>query len=492
MRKFKEDYLKFVFSYKLKAFRQRKKMSISDLAEKTKISISYISEIEKGLKYPKPERIAMISQALDVSFDDLVTVKLDEDMNYVSMILNSTIWNEFPFEQFGISIHEIFRLLTDSDNKAAAFIKTIYEIGKNYEMQGEHFLLAALRSFQAINNNYFPQVEEASEKFTGQFQLSFDDIRNVALIEKILKKQYGVEVNWRQLSSHPDLGIFRSVYKESSNKKKLYVNPALDDMQRAFVLLKEIAYQFMRLKERSQTFTVFQPKTFNEVYNNFVTSYFAGAALMKQEEIVTDLNQVFRQASWKPELFLHLLEKYVVTPETFLHRLSQILPQFFGFKKLHYMRFLKKNGEKPNLDRELNNTDVFTARGSHEHHCAKWLSVSSLEDFEKVKDQKKYGLYAQKSTFLKSNKEFFNFTICRTLNTNSDIVSSMTLGILNNSDFKVRVKFWDDPMIKRVTVNETCERCYLSEDECLKRQAPPAIYLKEQAEENVDRLLAEL
>ena len=54
---------------KLKQFRLKKEMQLTVLAEKSGLSISFLSEIEKGKKYPKTEKIMMLAQARDISFD---------------------------------------------------------------------------------------------------------------------------------------------------------------------------------------------------------------------------------------------------------------------------------------------------------------------------------------------------------------------------------------------------------------------------------------
>ena len=47
-----------------------------------------------------------------------------------------------------------------------------------------------------------------------------------------------------------------------------------------------------------------------------------------------------------------------------------------------------------------------------------------------------------------------------------------------NDAFKETVKFWNDPNIEKIMVNETCERCGLRDDVCRDRVAPPTLYMK--------------
>ena len=74
------DFIKTVFGLKLKQQRQKKNWSLQDLAVKTGLSKSYLNEIENGKKYPKHDKIIQLSEALNCTFDDLVSTKLDKSL----------------------------------------------------------------------------------------------------------------------------------------------------------------------------------------------------------------------------------------------------------------------------------------------------------------------------------------------------------------------------------------------------------------------------
>ena len=50
-----EDYIKLIFGLKLKQIRTEKNLSLFGLSKLSGLSKSYLNEIEKGKKYPKPE-----------------------------------------------------------------------------------------------------------------------------------------------------------------------------------------------------------------------------------------------------------------------------------------------------------------------------------------------------------------------------------------------------------------------------------------------------
>ena len=63
--------------------------------------------------------------------------------------------------------------------------------------------------------------------------------------------------------------------------------------------------------------------------DNFRASYFAGALMINRNQVKEELKEIFRSETWNGDAILELLKHHEVTPETFLHRLSQILPGLF-------------------------------------------------------------------------------------------------------------------------------------------------------------------
>ena len=60
----------------IKIFRARRGLSQADLAEKADISIPFLSNIERGIKYPQPDMLAKIANSLGVKVNELFTVNL--------------------------------------------------------------------------------------------------------------------------------------------------------------------------------------------------------------------------------------------------------------------------------------------------------------------------------------------------------------------------------------------------------------------------------
>jgi transcriptional regulator with XRE-family HTH domain/Zn-dependent peptidase ImmA (M78 family) len=491
------ENLSFILGLKLKQFRQNKGYSLKDLAERTNLSISFLSEIEKGKKYPKPEKIMQLAQALDISFDDLVSLKVNEELNPLTAILESPFIKEFPFQFFGIEPRDVFDLVTDSPNKAGAFIRTFLEIGQSYDMRVEHFMFAALRSFQKMHRNYFDEIETAAAAFMAEHQRRVDPPVTSDQLKKVLIEEYGYILDETVLNKYPELKGFRSVWI-NSQPPKLFINGKLLPSQKAFLLGREIGYCYLELKEHATTSSWLKVESFEQVLSNFKASYFSGALLINKDLLYKDLTRFFRNERWDGEGFLALMTRYDATPEMFLYRLSQLIPTLFGIKEIFYLRFNNEAGSDIyRLTKELNMSRVTVPYGIglNEHYCRRWLSVSLLRE---LAQRQKQGhpeptiIAAQRSKFIESDAEFFTVTLARPLALTEGTNSSMSLGFLINEEFKKKVRFWNDPDIPTVDVNETCERCGLSQNECSDRVAPPEIYNQEQNQKIREKVLQQL
>jgi transcriptional regulator with XRE-family HTH domain len=63
--------IKTAFGKNIKNLRAHRQYSQADLAERADISITFLSNIERGLKFPKPEILSKIAESLDVEIFEL-------------------------------------------------------------------------------------------------------------------------------------------------------------------------------------------------------------------------------------------------------------------------------------------------------------------------------------------------------------------------------------------------------------------------------------
>jgi transcriptional regulator with XRE-family HTH domain len=69
----------------IKFLRTQRQFSQALLAEKAEISITFLSNIERGLKYPKPAVLSKIAKSLTVEVHELF--KINSELNFLPIIV---------------------------------------------------------------------------------------------------------------------------------------------------------------------------------------------------------------------------------------------------------------------------------------------------------------------------------------------------------------------------------------------------------------------
>ena len=194
-----QEYIKLIFGLKLKQIRTDRNLSLFGLSKISGLSKSYLNEIEKGKKYPKTDKIAILSEKLDVPYDQMVSLKLDKNLAPIGELLQSKILKEIPLELFGIKESNLIDIVANAPAKVNAFISTIIEIAQHYNFSRESFFLASVRSFQEANNNYFDDLEQHVLKFSKAYQIDLTKPVTSKDIEEILIEEYGYIINKDEL-----------------------------------------------------------------------------------------------------------------------------------------------------------------------------------------------------------------------------------------------------------------------------------------------------
>lgn len=457
--KLNPDNLKIIFGIKIKAYRTERGLSLQELSQKSGIALSYLSEIESGKKYPKPEKLVSLAQALGVDYDELVSLKVDKSLDPFAALINSELIKQFPFHLFGISARDILGLFKNDAEKAHAFLQTFLQISRAYDMSVETFLFAALRTFQQLHHNYFPELEENAEDFARKNGFA-DRIPELDQLKKILREKYGYRLEEDELSSHQNLKRFRSVLK---GEKHLFINNKLLPSQKAFILAREIAFLELDLTERPLTSSWIEIESFDQLVNNFKASYFAGALLIAQQRFGDDLKKFFARKTWSSTALTDLLARHQATPEMLFHRMSQLLPGKFNLPSLFYMRFTNSRDRlSVNLTKELNMTDTLISYGLgiSEHYCRRWLPLRLLKEVRQNHLSLSAGI--QKIHFVNSGSRFLLIGMARPLSLASDRGSTIAIGLKIDKKSEALIKFLNDPVIEEEDVGETCERCPLT------------------------------
>lgn len=473
-----EENLKAIFGLKLRQYRESRELSTQSLAERAGLSASYINEIEKGKKYPKADKIMSLATALDIEYDEMVSLKLGKQLGQLSKLLKSNALHEMPLELFGIKTSDLIGLMGDDPARFSALIQTLLEIARIYDVRIEHFLLAALRSYQELHNNYFDDIEGIAQTFLEKHGWSELPTVPYEKLKPLLEQEHGYQIIESDFEDQPELRGFRSVFVPG-NQPKLFINNQLWANQKAFVLGRELGYSILDLEERALTSSWIKVESFDQVLNNFKASYFSGAVLMNSYTLIRKLQAFFNSDEWDPHGLLDIMNYFDTTPETFTHRLTQILPHYFGLDQLFFLRFHNRPGSnKYKLSKELHLSQLHNPHrvNPSEHYCRRWVTVRLLQDLAKrglAEDGSQPLIDIQYSQFYDTDNEYLCISLARPLALSSDTNSCVTLGLLNNDALQRQINFAADPSIRSRIVNESCERCPIPD--CKERAAQPII-----------------
>jgi transcriptional regulator with XRE-family HTH domain len=465
-----EEYIRLIFGLKLKQLRTDKNLSLFGLAKITGLSKSYLNEIEKGKKYPKRDKILLLSEALETTYDQMVSLKLDKNLAPIGEILQSRILKEIPLDIFGIKESNLIDIIAEAPVKVNAFISTLFEIAKHYNLTRESFFLAALRSYQEANNNYFEEIELQVEKFAKAYSIDLTKRLKAADLEEILIEEYGYTINNEELTEHRELNNLRSVFVPSS--KTLLVSSDTDASQRMFIYAKEIAHNFLEISDRLYTFSWIKFESFDQVLNNFLASYFAGSLLIPRKALVKELKTFFENKTFDSVAFQKMMHQFTDSPETFYQRLTNVLPKDFNLKNLFFLRFAyKPERNYIQLTKELHITNLLEphANERNEQYCRRWVSIKTLMAIPNA-DQNHLFEY-QISSYTHTENAYLVLSSATKDPFRAGYFRSISLGILVSPHSVNKIPFLQDEAIPVRRVGVTCESCSILD--CNERVAPP-------------------
>lgn len=474
---------KIIFGLKLKLLRKDNGLLLQDLAQLSGISASYLNEIEKAKKYPRPQKVEILAKCLNTSSQQLLSSTLPPRLTPVVELLESNFLQDLPLDVFGIDLVKIVEMIAEAPTKVGAFITTLVEMSRLHGQEAEHFYLGAMRAYQEMSNNYFEDIEIAATKCLSKLK-TVDETSLTAF----LLKEYGIKTSNFSLQTFPELKMFRSVYVQ--NKSEFLLLSSLKQKQKSYLLAKEIAFHYLRLEQRPETNKLWKIRSFEQVLNNFKAHYFASCLLIPKDGFIEDLKDFISRKIFNPQLIESWLEKYQVSPELLMHRFN-LLPQFLGIDKLFFVRVAHDiQTEQYEIDKELHLSRRHDPQANRlkEHYCRRWLSVSIFAQLKK--EGKDICIQAQRSIYLDSENEYICVSIAKRDDYNPDKMISITAGLYIEPDSESTLKFLNDESIPRAMVNVTCERCHLQD--CKERAEQPLILIEKDKRKRINKALEKL
>jgi transcriptional regulator with XRE-family HTH domain len=460
-----EENIRIIFGLKLKKLRTDKGLSLQQLSDLSGVSVSYMNEIENGKKYPKPDKITELAKALGSTYDNLVSLKINKNLTPVVQVLNLKIINDFLFETFGVDKGLLMSMMASAPTSLSALINSVFEIARNYNLQEEHFYFSCLRSYQEMNDNYFEEIEEAVENFKTEAGIRNPEKLSSEQYAQLLKEKFNYRLEETDFSDFPKLRGFRSVFVKGEQPALLY-NARLTEQQKIFLFGKELGFAVMKIEKRPVTTSWLKVESFDHVMNNFKGAYFAQAMHISKDLLIKDLEHFFSQTKWKPELLIALLDKYNASPEMLFQRVSNLLPKYFGFNELYFIRYSSKEPSKhlKEISKELHlsRNQVDLEYIISEQNYRRWITktmVKYLDNKFHETDGKK--TFADAVISQNDDKEdYLTISILRPMPELNNNANSVTIGFVLTDAVKKKINFLNDPSLNFEKLGNVTELHY--------------------------------
>ncbi len=469
--------VRLIFGLKLKTLRQQLGMNYQQLSEATGMAVSYLHDIENGKKYPKADKIILLAKALKVDYDYLVSLTAKKRLQPIIEFMNSDYIGIVPWEHFGVTPSSLLNIFANMPDKITAFISTMLKRSQTVQLSKENFYTAALRSYQDLHDNYFEDLENSVQKFREKLKIKEQLPVSVETLEQLLYKLYKIKVDRKGMNNITVLKNIRSFY--ASNKNVLYINKGLSIAQEKFLIGREIAFQHLKLSPRPYETIVQSLASFEILLHNFYASYFTNALLMPEDKFIEDLQQLFVKNNWRSEDWERLINKYGVTAESLMHRLTTIIPGHFGIDQIFFLRI---KGDVSNNQYELTK-ELYLSQlhnpyinTSQEHYCRRWIAISIMQEVKQKIAEKKFNgtmVRAQVSKYWQTHNSYFCITFVKAQVNNPDKMESVTLGLLIDQKLLQKIPFVNNPSVPVKDVSTTCERCGILN--CKERAEKPTV-----------------
>lgn len=470
-----QETLRFVFGLKLRSLRVDRGLSLKDLSKKTGLAPSYLNEIEKGKKYPKTDKILILAEVLGEKLEDLISLELKKELQLIQQLIDKKFLTGIPFDIFGVPAGTVFELLAEHPKKMQALVGTWIEIARAHNIQVDDLFFALLRSYQDMNKNYFPQLEESANQ--ARVQYSLDPIQNPEELKHklttLLKKHYGVQIEDQKTLSEIAPEFASLEYLALNKGKNVFIDKSLSLTEKIFILSRELGYHVLKLKIRTQSSLTSQLDSFEQLFNLFSANYFASSLLIPEEMLVQQMQPFLQNKTWSEAQFMKIAQHFPCGIENVFHRLTQLLPKHAGIEHLFFLRYeYDILAQKYEVARELHLATLHSPHKvkGHEHYCSRWL-VHKLTQ-TKVQDSGQNSIHElgiQRSHFSDSNNEYLIIAAAFPKDRARGHVACVCLGLLNNDQLKHSVQFLEDEAIPKRFVGETCERCTVAD--CPERKA---------------------
>ncbi len=454
---------RILFGLKLRQLRADRALSFQQLAKLTGMSVSYLNEIERGKKSPRPEKLDDLASALDVTPQELSDLVLEAAMTPVVELLQSDFLNELPLDRFGIELAKIIEIIAGAPARVGAFISALLELSRNYALLDENFYLAALRSWLEMHENYLEDSEAFAKTLRTELGWAPTFVPSAEDVAEVLRKRYDYRLQHGGIDEHAAFQGLDRVFVPTD--RTLLLAGTLGEPDLRYHYAKEIGYQTLEITGRSLTAPMLQVRGFDMALAHARANAFAAALLLPAEQVDAEIKDFFGQAEPALDVFEQLLAKYRVTPELLLDRLTAMLPRYRDIRSLFFIKLIEGAPGEMQVSRELHLGERHRphSTGLTEHYCRRWVGAELLL---RGREKNKTGVQVEK--FYGSEDEYLVLALASTSHDGHREASFIGMPLTPELEATVPVLLRAD--LKHRVVNNTCERCPIKD--CQERAAP--------------------
>lgn len=468
-------FSRVLFGLKVRQLRQQKALSFAELSRLTGMSVSFLNEIEKGKKTPRPDKVQALAESLGCCPDWLASGDPGSHLAPVAALLESNFLAELPLDLFGIDTGRLLELLAEAPAKVNAFVSSLLDLAQDHNLGAGHFYLSAIRAYQELNNNHFPELEQAAAACRVRMGVE-GPTPSIEAMKDFLTQEFRVRIVKDGLAGSPELGELRSVWVAS--RRELLLNPNNTAEQLRFQLAKEIGFHWLALEPRPAASTVLGIHSFAEVLHNYQSGYFAVALLIDQHEFMQRLEQAVQDPAWRGETLKDWLELYFVSPDVLFQRMN-VLGGLKGFERTYFRRIAYRSAEKHSrIEKELHlyREDRHYAGRLNETYCSRWLATQLAGRLaETPLAGPLTGL--SRVRFSSEGDQWLCLGMARQGRRPGEW-TGLELGLLLDDHARTLFPFSEAEDIPEESIGLTCERC--PDMQCKDRLAPPVV-LEEKA-----------
>ncbi len=322
----REQNLRFILGLKLHNLRQERGLSLVQLSNGCGLSISYLNEIEKGKKYPKTDKLLALAEALGVTYNELVSADPGEKLRPIAALLSTRMMDDLPLGHYGISPPVLMEIMAAGPDRLGAMLTFFAKLATRFSFSVDDLLRAAVRDDLEANNDHFPELEERAVTLAAEIGWPAGQAPILSQLRFSLQHDFGWEIDEEKLGEFPDLAGVEAVPMPGGPQRRLFLNPALTDGRKAFLLACEIAATALGHYAKTRKRASASEKGFRQLQAGARASYLGGALLIPRNKLVADLQALFAESRWKSERLLELVAQYGGDAEVVFHRIIQVLP----------------------------------------------------------------------------------------------------------------------------------------------------------------------